>query len=98
MGYFEVHFHNICEHKRGKEFQEFILENWSSFVNDCQKPLDKNKVKPDELLETLNSVNEANQFTMEFRDKEIPFLDILIKPDISEIRIDLYHKLTDKQR
>ena len=86
MGYFEVHFHNICELKRGKEFQEIILENWRCFVNDCQKPSDRNKV------------NEASQFTMEFRDREIPFLDILIKRDISEIRMDLYHKLTDKQR
>ena len=31
MGYFEVHFYNICELKWGKEFQEFILENWSRF-------------------------------------------------------------------
>ena len=85
MGYFEFHFYNICELKWGKEFQEFILENWSRFLDDCQTPLDKNKVKPEELLETLNSVNEAIQFTMEFSDKEIPFLDILIKQDNSGI-------------
>ena len=29
MGYFEVHFYNICELKWGKEFHEFILENWN---------------------------------------------------------------------
>ena len=98
MGYFEVHFYNICELKWGKEFQEFILENWSRFLDDCQTPLDKNKVKPDELLETLNSVNEAIQFTMEFSDKEIPFLDILIKRDNSGIWMDMYHKPTDTQR
>ena len=71
MGYFEVHFYNICELKWGKEFQEFILENWSRFLGDCQTPLDKNTVKPEKLLETLNSVNEAIQFTMEFSKKEI---------------------------
>ena len=71
MGYFEVHFYNICELKWGKEFQEFILENWSRFLGDCQTPLDKNMVKPEKLLETLNSVNEAIQFTMEFSKKEI---------------------------
>ena len=85
MGYFAFRFYNICEHKWGKEFQEFILENWSRFLDDCQTPLDKNKVKPEELLETLNSVNGAIQFTMEFSDKEIPFLDILIKRDNSGI-------------
>ena len=73
MGYFEIHFYNIFELKWGKKFQEFILENWSCFLDDCQTPLDKNKVKPEELLETLNSVNETIQFTMEFSDKEILF-------------------------
>ena len=67
------------------KFQEFILENWSRFLNDCQTPLDKNKVKPQEVLQTLNSVNEAIQFTVEFNDKEIHFLDILIKKDSSGI-------------
>ena len=98
MGYLEVHFYNICELKQGKEFQEFILENWSRFLDDCQTPLDKNKVKPEELLETLNSVNEAIQFIMEFSDQEIPFLDILIKRGSSGICMDMYHKLTDTQR
>ena len=78
-----------------KRIQEFILENWSRFLDDCQTPLDKNKVKPEELLEALNSVNEAIQFTMEFCEKEIPFLDILIKGDNSGIWINLYHKPTD---
>ena len=35
---------------------------------------------------------------MEFSDKEIPFLDILLKRDNSGIWMDLYHKLTDTQR
>ena len=98
MGYFEVHFYNICGLKWRKEFQAIILENWSRFLDDCQAPLNKNTVKPEELLETLNSVNEAIQFTLEFSDKEISFLDILIKRDNSGIWMDLYHKPTGTQR
>ena len=102
MGYFEVHFYNICELKWGKEFQEFIIEYWSGFLDDCQTPLDQNTVKPEELLETLNSVIKATQFTMEFSDTEIPFLDILIKQgnsgDNSGIWMDLYLKPTDTQQ
>ena len=64
MGYFEVQFYNICELKWGKKFQEFVLENLSRFLDDCQTPLDKNTVKPEELLKTLNSVNEVIQFTI----------------------------------
>ena len=47
IGYFEVHFYNNCKLKWGKEFQEFILENWSRFLDYCQTPLDKNTVKPE---------------------------------------------------
>ena len=36
MEYFEVYFYNIRELKKGKEFQEFILENWSHFLDDSQ--------------------------------------------------------------
>ena len=43
MGYFEVYFYNICELKWEKEFQGFILENWSRILDDCQTPLDKKK-------------------------------------------------------
>ena len=35
---------------------------------------------------------------MEFSDKEIPFLDFLIKQDKSGIWMDLHHKPTDTQR
>ena len=38
------------------------------------------------------------EFTTEFSDKEIPFLDILIKRDNRGIGMDLYHKPTDTLR
>ena len=90
MGYFDVYFYNIFELKWGKEIKEFILENWSCFLDDCQTPLDKNKVKPKELLETLNSFNEAIWFTMEFSDKKILFPNVLLKQDNSGVWVDLY--------
>ena len=86
-----VIFANSNEEKKFKSLSQ------KSFLDDCQTPLDKNKVKPDELLETLNSVNKAIQFTIEFSDKEIPFIDILIKRDNSGISMDMYHKPTDTQ-
>ena len=69
------------------KFQEFILENYSRFLDDSQTP-----------LEALDSVIEDIQFTMEFGDKKIPFLDILIRLDSSEIWMDLHHKPTATQR
>ena len=72
-GFFDDYFYNICELKWGKEFQEFIQENWSHLLDDCQKPLDKNKVKPEKLLEIFNSFKEAIQFTIELSEKKFLF-------------------------
>ena len=98
IGYFEIKFDQICELKWGKDTRDFIYKNWSRFLEDCETPLDKTKVKPEELLETLNSIHRNIQFTMEYSDVAIPFLDILIKRDKTKVWMDLYHKPTDTQR
>ena len=85
------------ELKWGKDTRDFICKNWSRFLDDCETPLDKTKVKPEELLETLNS-HQSIQFTNEYSNVAIPFLDILIKRDKTKVWMDLYHKPTDTQR
>ena len=49
MGYFEVYFYNICKFKWGKEFKNFSQKIGVAFLDDFQTPLDKKKVKPEEL-------------------------------------------------
>ena len=71
MGYFEVHCYNICKLKQEKNFKNLLQKIGVVFQTIFKKP--------EELFKTLHSVNEAVQFTTEFSDKEIPFLDILIK-------------------
>ena len=97
IGYLEIKLYAICEIKWGAAISKFIYENWSRFLDDCEILLDKSIVKPEELLEVLNSINFHIKFTMDYSDTEIPFLDILIKRD-SNIWMDLYHKPTDTQR
>ena len=60
MGYFDVHFHKWNGEKKFKN----LSSRFGVAFCHCQTPLDKNKVKPDKLLETLNSANEDIQFTM----------------------------------
>ena len=84
MKCFEVHFIIFANWEGGEEFQNFFFYNWRRFLEDCQNRLDKNKVKGDQLLETLNSVNDVIKLTMEFSDKKISFLDILTKRDSRE--------------
>ena len=87
--YFDIHFNNLCKLKWGREFQEFIWETWSHFLDNCQTPLDKNSVKPVELSDTLKSIDEAIKFTTGFGETEVPFWDVLINWDNSGIWMDL---------
>ena len=54
-------------------------------VDDCETPLDKTKSDPNRLLQILNSSNHSIKFTMETSDKELPFLNILIKRNDDKI-------------
>ena len=73
MAYFKVYFYGIGELKWRWEFQKFILKIWSRLLDDCQKPQKKNNIKTLELLSTLNSLNEAIQFSVDSSGKEVPF-------------------------
>ena len=83
MEYFEVYLCDIWEVNLESEFKEFLTENWSRFLDDCTNPLDRKKVQTQELLETISTISEVIQFTMEYSDKEIQYLDIIIKRDSS---------------
>ena len=39
MGYFELTFYRICINEFGETLDEFILENWCRFLDDCQTPV-----------------------------------------------------------
>ena len=51
---------------------------WRCFLDDCQNLLEKNKINPNNILSILNSINSSIQFTMEYSEDAIPFLDSLI--------------------
>ena len=77
MGYFELTFYRICISEFGETLNQFLLENWCWFLDDCETSLDKTKIDPKRLLEILYFPNPSIKFTMERGDKELPFLDIL---------------------
>ena len=98
MGYFELTFYDICRNRFGEDLGNFIYENWSRFLDDCETLLEENKIVPNDLLNILNSINPSIQFTMEYSKEAIPFLDILIKRDNEKIWMDIYYKPTDTHR
>ena len=90
--YSEIKLYNLCEQNWGVEMRNYVPENGSRFLYDCEIRLDQKKVPQEKFLEMLNSINISIQYTMEKSETELPFLDILIKQD------DLYRKPTDTRR
>ena len=89
MGFFELTFYDLCKIKFRQDLENFIFENWSRFLDDCETLLEANKINPNDLLSTLNSINPSIQFTMEYSKDVIPFLDILVKYNNDKIWMDI---------
>ena len=83
MGYFGIIFYRICIRMEFcKTLGQFVLDT----------------IDLSRLLKTLNFINLSIKFTMKKSDKELLFLDILIKRNDDKIWIDIYFKpetLTD---
>ena len=98
MGFLELTFYDLCKDKFGEDLGNFIFENWSRFLDDCEALLEENKINPNDLLSILTSINPSIQFTMEYSKHAIPFLDILIMRKNGKIWMDIYCKPTDTHR
>ena len=55
MGYYETKLYAFCKVQWGEEIGKEIEENWARYLDDCEIPVDENKVDPKDLLEALNS-------------------------------------------
>ena len=91
-------FYDLCRDKFGEDLENVIFENWNRFLDDCETLLEENKINPNDLLSILNSINPSIQFTMEYSNDAIPFLDVLIKRNKDDIWMDIYYKPTDTYR
>ena len=96
MGFFELTFYDLCRDKFGEDLGNFIFENWSRFLDDCEALLEENDAN--DLLSILNSIKPSIQFTMEYSKDAIPFQNLLIKRNNDKIWMDIYYKPTDTHR
>ena len=98
MGYLEIKMYQKVLEDFGNDFFIFIKSNWKRYLDDCfilwKYTLDKLK----EFHILLNSINNNIQFTMDYSEKCLPFLDILVIKDHTEIKTDIYYKPTDTKQ
>ena len=98
IGFHEIELYTIIKNKFTLSVSNYFEQNWERFLDDCFIFLRLSLLKPNELLNVLNNINPAIQFTMETRDTQLPFLDVMINKEGKKIFMDIYSKPTDSKR
>ena len=98
MGYLEITLYQKSLSTFGYAISQYVIENWKRFLDDCFILWNENKEKLLEFKNILNNINPNLQFTMDSNQKELPFLDILIKKTNREIQTDIFYKTTDAKQ
>ena len=65
IGFHEIELYAIIRNKFTLPVSNYFEQNWKRFLDDCFIFLRLSVIKPNELLEFLNNINPAIQFTME---------------------------------
>ena len=81
MAFHEIELYAIIRNKFTLPVSNYFEQNWKRFLDDCFIFLRLSLIKPNELLDVLNNINPAIQFTMETSDSQLPFLDVMISKE-----------------
>ena len=72
MGYHEIKVHSIIRQSYALARTHFE-NSWYRYLDDCQKFLKVNLIKPERLLSILNQINNNIQFSMEKSQTRLTF-------------------------
>ena len=98
MGYLEEKLQNKLPEIFDEEFAQYIHRNWKRFLDDIFIFWNKSADDLQKFNTEINQLHQSIQFTMEVSDKELPFLDLLIIKNRTDIITDLYCKGTDSHQ
>ena len=97
MGYFEMTLYKKIGENFG-QFQLNFMQNWKRYLDDCLILWSESEEDLEKFKDIINNIHCDIQFTSESSNKEIPFLDILIKKEGTIIETDIYYKSTDSKQ
>ena len=98
MGFHETELYAIIRNKFTLSISNYFRQNWKRFLDDCFIFLRLRLIMPNELLDILNNINLAIQFTMQKSDIQLPFVDIMKNKEGKKAFMDIYSKPTDPKR
>ena len=98
MGFHEVELYAIIKNKVTLPVSNYFEQNWKRVLNDCFTFFRLSLIKPNELLDVLNNINQAIQFTLETSDNQSPFLHFMINKDGKKVFVDIYSNPADPKR
>ena len=98
MGFHEIELYAIIKNKVTLPVSNYFEQNWKRVLNDCFTFFRLSLIKPNELLDVLNNINQAIQFTLETSDNQLPFLDFMINKDGKKVFVDIYSNPADSKR
>lgn len=99
MAYLEVQIYEQSRLKYGLDFHRYMLKNWKRYLDDCLILWSHTLTQLLEFKNIINGINSHIQFTMEYSQEKLPFLDILIKiKNGNRIETDIHYKPTDSQQ
>ena len=77
---------------------EYFMKSWNRFLDDYFVPWARSLNDLNRLHYILNSLHPSIIFTIEYSQKELPFLDVLVKKTETSIDTDIHFKPTDSQQ
>ena len=98
MGYHELKIYEESSRIFGDGFSNYLKENWKRFLDDCFILWIQNLNQLHEFKTLINSINDDIQFTMEYSNEKLPFLDILVIKINRKLETDIYFKPTDSKQ
>jgi len=95
MGYLEVKLYQSLEDTKGIQYAVYVQNSWKRYLDDCfiYWPHCLGNIKDFHAI--LDNLHPKINFTLEYSDERIPFLDILLIKTKDIIESDLYYKTTD---
>lgn len=81
-----------------KDLAEYVKGNWKRFLDDCFIIWVNSEEELTEFHEIINNLHSDIKFTIEKSEKQLPFLDILLVKTGTQLKTDIYFKVTDTKQ